>query len=121
MLNPDGRSSEQEYFYDANDYWKEDTKIDQMMTGSVSNFEKYQIYEDTYNCSGMCHPGLFYFSNPLQYGPPRETCLKKLLHNMDNHARPLAVTSIITGTVCLIMFLGHFGLYNRPLPDHLDD
>lgn len=84
-------------------------------------YAQMQIYEDRYNCSGMCHTSLFYYSSPLQYGPPKETCLTKFLHNIDGNAHPFAVLQILTGTLSLILFLGHFGLYNRPLPNSLND
>lgn len=72
--------------------------------------------EDDYNCSGMCYPGLFYFTNPISYGPPKDTCMNVFLTHMNNEARSFAVIQILTGSLCLGLFLFHFGLYQRPLP-----
>jgi len=34
-----------------------------------------QYFEDSFECSGMCHTGLFYFHRTLENGPPKDTCL----------------------------------------------
>lgn len=39
----------------------------------------YQFLEDEFNCSGICRPGLFYFDNPISYGPPESTCLNQFV------------------------------------------
>jgi len=34
-----------------------------------------QFFEDDFECSGMCHTGLFYFHRTLENGSPKDTCL----------------------------------------------
>jgi len=63
----------------------------------------------------MCRQGLFYFSNPTSYGPPRETCLHHMKRVLASDAKPFATWSILTGVACLMMFLSHVGLYYRPV------
>lgn len=46
------------------------------------DYEVYQIFEDDFNCSGMCRQGLFYFENPITYGPPDKTCLLHLKQSL---------------------------------------
>lgn len=55
-------------------------------------FDLYQIILDDYNCSGMCTPGLFYFTNSITFGPPKQTCLTKFMHVIHNDARGFANT-----------------------------
>lgn len=69
----------------------------------------------------MCTPGLFYHHNPLSYGPPKETCLKKVIHHIKEDSGPMADVAIVSGTFCLLMFLSHFCLYLRPIPQSKDD
>lgn len=71
--------------------------------------------EDDFNCSGMCRQGIFYFENPTHMGPPSDTCLKHLKETLADTSRPFAVTSIITGVICLFLFFFHLGLYFRPM------
>ena len=47
-----------------------DDVFDKFINKNPTYFERYQKFEDKYNCSGMCHRGLFYYGNPLTYGPP---------------------------------------------------
>ena len=77
----------------------------------------YQYLEDEFNCSGICRPGLFYFGNPTSYGPPEKTCLKQFLSIIRDQSHPFAIMSILTGVLSLIIFVLHFGLYNRPPAD----
>lgn len=76
--------------------------------------ELYQFLEDDFDCSGMCHPSLFYFGNPTSDGQPEETCLLHFKHALSSQAKPFADTLIVAGVVCLVMFNAHFILYKRP-------
>ena len=70
-------------FYDKEDWSYDGTDVDKYINDHILDLKTYQKYEDRYNCSGMCHPGLFYFSNPLVYGPPKETCLAHFVHHLN--------------------------------------
>ena len=74
----------------------------------------YQYLEDQFNCSGICRPGLFYFHNPITYGPPTETCLKHFVELIKEKAQPVAVLMLLQGVLGVILTILHFGLYNRP-------
>ena len=80
----------------------------------MKELEVFQILEDDFNCSGMCKRGLFYFNNPLHYGPPKDTCLHHFKRALAEDAQPFAATSIVAGLFCLLLFMFHFGLYYRP-------
>jgi hypothetical protein len=83
----------------------------------MEDMEVFQIFEDDFNCSGWCRKGIFYFQNPISMGPPEDTCFKHFKEELSNTSKPFAVTAIITGVVCLILFLSHFALYFRPAKD----
>ena len=85
------------------------------------NTDLYQELEDTFDCSGMCRPGLFFFDKKLEYGAPEQTCLHTFKHVLDNSARPYATSALLSGITGLIMFFCHFGLYFRPTPNENDD
>jgi len=42
----------------------------------MSELDIYQSFEDDFDCSGICKPGLFYFGRNTADGPPKKTCLK---------------------------------------------
>ena len=85
----------------------------------------YQYLEDEFNCSGICRPALFYFSNPISFGPPKNTCLKQVVTLFKNDAQPFAMMSIVTAVLFIVVFCLHFCLYDRPLDERdklsLDD
>jgi len=87
----------------------------------MDELEVFQILEDDFNCSGMCIKGIFYFNNPLHYGAPEETCLLHFKRALEKEAKPLAVSSILVGTLCLILSLMHFCMYYRPMPQSPDE
>ena len=101
-------------FYEKQDWTYNETIFDQYINDNIIDFKAYQKYEDQYNCSGMCHAGLFYYSNPLTYGPPSETCLRKFMHHLDSNASPFANTCIVTGVLCILLSLMQFAMYHRP-------
>merc|ERR1712130_375690 len=70
--------------------------------------------ENNYKCSGMCEPGLFFFSRPLHEGPPTQTCFKKFKQELHDSAEGIAVNSVVTGVFALFIFFSHFSLYCRP-------
>ena len=39
------------------------------------HMEQYAHIEDLFECSGMCEPGLFYYTRPISEGYPTKTCL----------------------------------------------
>lgn len=59
----------------------------------------------------MCRPALFYHSQPISEGYPRQTCLLEMKQFVDEGANDFAKSSVGTGFVCLILFILHFGLY----------
>lgn len=38
--------------------------------------------EDKYNCSGLCQPPLFYFTQSITKGPPQQACMEPLIEDM---------------------------------------
>lgn len=69
----------------------------------------------------MCTKSLFYFKNPLGYGPPAVTCLHKLVQHISDDSIPLGLISVIVGLQCLFLFFAHFALYQRPVPESEND
>ena len=70
--------------------------------------------EDSFDCSGMFKPALFYFGKDIHEGPPTETCIKHFKKLISQQSRIFATTSIFAGVVCLFLFLTHCGYYSRP-------
>lgn len=75
--------------------------------------DMYQEIEDTYDCSGMCRPSLFYFGVSIDKGYPRETCLMEFKEYLDNNSAAYAGATNITGLLCLFIWFLHFGFYFR--------
>ena len=69
----------------------------------------------------MCKTSLFYINNPLHYGPPTNTCLTKMIDYINKDALPIGTFSIIVGLQCLFLYLFHWGMFQRPLPDNEND
>ena len=76
-----------------------------------------QYIEDEFDCSGLCKPALFYLSKSIKYGPPKKTCMKVLKDVIKEAAKPYSFSAVIAAINALFLFIIHFGLYCRPLPD----
>ena len=120
-MKPTPSNGSLDLYYELGDWQSEKTFVDKYMNNHVFDIKTYQKYEDRYNCSGLCRPGLFYFSNPVVYGPPKDTCLKRLIYHVQQDAGPFASICQVTGVVTLIVTLLQFCLFHRPLPESEDD
>ena len=82
----------------------------------------YALAEDSFDCSGMCMPSLFYFGrNISEDGYPKETCLHHIKNYIHENGEPYALSCSITAVLCFWMLLLHFGLYQcGPKQQQLD-
>ena len=117
---PVNLTSDPSSHYDQEDWDANKTVFDSYIYQNKIYFEMYQKYEDRYNCSGMCQSGLFYYANPIIYGPPSETCLRKMMHQIKENAIPFANSCIVTGSLCILLCLISLALYYRPMPNNND-
>jgi len=90
------------------------------LASHLKEMDVYQVFEDEFDCSGMCKTGLFWFHRKLDKGPPSQTCFKHFKRAFSSSGYPFAVISILTGVVSLLLFLLHFCMYCRPLPDNIN-
>jgi len=54
----------------------EDAKPDPTFVKIVSHIE------DKYKCSGLCEKSLFYFTQSVKQGPPKQPCLEPLINDI---------------------------------------
>ena len=59
--------------------------------------------EDKYNCSGLCHKPLFYFTQSVRKGPPLDACLEPLINDLSGSLENLGAAIIITGILFFLM------------------
>jgi len=69
--------------------------------------------EDAFECSGMCEPGLFYFSRPISEGMPHETCMHKMVVYLQDNTHGFGSMATINGILALMCFIAHFALYGK--------
>jgi len=76
----------------------------------------YALAEDSFGCSGMCVPSLFYFGRNITEGYPKETCLHHMKNYIHDNGEPYAVSCSIASILCFLVFVLHFGLYRCGAP-----
>lgn len=81
-----------------------------------TEMKMYDKLEKTFECSGMCEPGLFYFGKELHHGPPKHTCFLKFKDSLHSVAGTFAANLILCGVIALLATFAHFCLYARPKP-----
>ena len=68
----------------------------------TEGIELINFLEKRFACNGICETGLFYYSLPLDYGVPTETCLTELKGEIKNNAMYLGIVILITGIISTI-------------------
>lgn len=71
--------------------------------------------EEKYSCSGFCTPPLFYFTQSVTKGPPRNACLLPLINDMGLILQNLGASLIVTGILFFFMIFCAFPVccYNK--------
>merc|ERR1712167_207760 len=74
-------------------------------------FKAIAYFEGKYTCSGICNPGLFYYSLDLSVGPPTQNCLQFMKTEIGDRMTYLGVASIVIGVLLLLVFLIQYCLW----------
>jgi len=61
-------------------------------------------FEKKYACSGVCTAALFYYSLPLEQGPPNQVCLMFLKNEIGSSLIYLGSVSIAGGVVMALIW-----------------
>jgi hypothetical protein len=71
--------------------------------------EKYikfiSYVEETYECSGMCTPSLFYLTQSVEKGLPKQGCVKPFVQDVSDLFFELGATMIASGVLFLFMII----------------
>lgn len=70
-------------------------------------------FEEKYTCSGICEPGLFYFSLDVAKGIPDQTCLSFAKEEIGSSLSYMGVTSVVCGIVCFFIWICQYALWRR--------
>jgi len=70
-------------------------------------------FEAKYVCSGICHPGLFYWSLSLDKGIPTTNCLGYLKKEIGDNMNYLGVTAIVVGGILFFIWIFQYCLWRR--------
>lgn len=68
-------------------------------------------FERKYQCSGVCRPALFYYSQHLSAGVPTENCLTYMKNEIGDSLKYLGLASTICGVLILLIFICQYGLW----------
>lgn len=60
-------------------------------------------FEKEYNCSGLCGAPLFYFTQSIKNGPPKDACLLPAMNDISSALQNLGAMLILTGILFFAM------------------
>lgn len=69
--------------------------------------------EQKYECSGVCEPGLFYYSLELSAGLPSVTCLSFAKDEVGSSLSYLGITAVVCGLVCFLIWIFQYALWRK--------
>lgn len=70
-------------------------------------------FESKYTCSGICKPGLFYYTRKLDLGVPSSNCLLYLKNEIGSSMTYLGITSIVVGGLLFLIWIFQYCLWKR--------
>lgn len=80
-------------------------KVTQISDG----FEEFaRKFETELSCNGICYPGLFFYFNKLEVGPPQVNCISGLNNILKGKPLPIGILLLIS---CFLTFLSHINSY----------
>ena len=83
----------------------------------TEGIELITFLEKRFACNGICETGLFYYSLPLEYGVPTETCLTQLKGEIKSNAMYLGIVILITGIISTVTWFFQYALWSSQYPD----
>lgn len=71
------------------------------------------FFENSYKCSGLCRPALFFYSVEIKEGRPMDPCLMILKDEISNNLSYMGISAILVGIVMMITWLTQYCLWKR--------
>merc|ERR1712186_228402 len=84
------------------------------------NDEKYQkgiefitFFEDNFTCSGVCSKALFYYTLPMDVGPPTATCLLYAKDMIASNLTYMGIASTLCGIILICVWFCQYLLWKK--------
>jgi len=81
------------------------------IAGMNGLFTILTYFETKYTCTGVCKPTLFYYSIPINKGPPTTNCLSYLKQEIGSSLRGLGIASIVGGVIMGLIWCCQYALW----------
>jgi len=69
------------------------------------------VMEPKFSCSGICNPGLFWFSLDVTTPPPGQNCISYLADAIGSKFAPVGLVSVASGIVMGLIWIFQFALW----------
>lgn len=63
------------------------------------------------SCSGICNPGLFYYTLDVTKGPPTSPCKTYITSSINSTFAPVGLAAIVSGLVMFLIWLFQYFLW----------
>ena len=70
-------------------------------------------FENKYACSGICNPGIFYWTLNIDKGIPTTNCIGYLKQEIGDNMNYLGVTAIVVGGILFFIWIFQYCLWKR--------
>jgi len=62
-------------------------------------------------CSGVCNPGLFWYTLDVTTGPPTSSCLSFITGSISDRFAPVGLAGIVSGLIMFLVWLFQYFLW----------
>ena len=90
-------------------------KYEKMAQGKEyqAGFNLVKSFEKRFDCSGICDTQLFYYTRPMNKGPPTSTCILHMKNAIANNLTYMGMASTMCGLIMVFMWLCQYTLWKR--------
>jgi len=106
-----GTASETKYSTFADCFSQSTFFEDDQQVVTQDTIDLVSYLELEFTCSGVCEPGLFYWTLPLSEGIPTTTCVSVLQDNLGNAGRAFGFLLTLTTIIMIGMLLVQYILW----------
>lgn len=72
-----------------------------------------EYFEGQFTCSGVCESSLFYYTLPLDKGPPSNTCLSHMKEMIANNLTYMGMASTLAGIIMSFTWFCQYALWKN--------
>ena len=82
-----------------------------------AGFGLIKSFESKFDCSGICDESLFYYTLPMNRGPPQSTCIVHMKDVISSNLTYMGLSATLCGLIMIFMWICQYTLWKKKYYD----